>query len=413
MYNSIAMARFTLTKGTALSLVTSPFNRGAKATAVCLLLATGLFPEVRVTSGLDDLLRLKWRWDTTTVVRNVKKTLREEASLAHRGMTKAAADASAAAGAASSAVLKRGGTRQVLPLSRASTCSGLARATALRKWSKARLAVAAVNTVTKAPFEQRVAEWARSDACAKSAFLIQSVWRELRAPRTSYPFLSKDYTGERAPSMSMVNERPQGIPGQGTSGSARDPYRPLDTHERCLVLFLNSQTWSGTRGARLARQVSRVLESGARILLIHDVASCPFHHVLEATPRELVEAGLYKTLATDVLAGRAEVVSGAHFATALGAKRIKGSKRAKPKGRDHHGGRAGGATAAPQVPTAPRAHGMLGGVDARRADNPRIGAGRIQDHMCRDEIDAVLASRGHRVQGVRTRSFRPGVVYEI
>ena len=104
--------------------------------------------------------------------------------------------------------------------------------------------------------------------------------------------------------------------------------RPLPT-ERCFVLFLNSKTWAGMRGARLARQVSRVLESGGRILLMHDVASCPFHHVLEATPRELIEAGLYKTLATDVLAGRAEVVGGAHFAMALGAKRIKGSKRGK------------------------------------------------------------------------------------
>ena len=82
--------------------------------------------------------------------------------------------------------------------------------------------------------------------------------------------------------------------------------------------------------------MSRALETGTRVLLMHKVSSCPFHHVLEATPRELVEARLYKTIATDVLVGRAEVVSGAHFAIALGARKL--TKGRKPSARDHDGG---------------------------------------------------------------------------
>lgn len=44
--------------------------------------------------------------------------------------------------------------------------------------------------------------------------------------------------------------------------------------------------------------------------------------VMEATPRELLEAGLYRTLAVDFVPGRAEEVSAAQFALALGAQRV-------------------------------------------------------------------------------------------
>jgi hypothetical protein len=101
--------------------------------------------------------------------------------------------------------------------------------------------------------------------------------------------------------------------------------------ERCLVVLLNQHTWAGQRGARLARQVLRIKSAGARVLLLHDVSSCAFRDVMETTPKELIQGGLYKALATDLLPGRAEKVSAAHFASALGCTRTfepkQGEKR--------------------------------------------------------------------------------------
>ena len=45
--------------------------------------------------------------------------------------------------------------------------------------------------------------------------------------------------------------------------------------------------------------------------------------VLESTPRNLVEGGLYNSVAVDLIAGRAEEVSAAMFAREIGAVRIR------------------------------------------------------------------------------------------
>jgi len=96
---------------------------------------------------------------------------------------------------------------------------------------------------------------------------------------------------------------------------------------RMLVLLVQRGMWAGKRGQRLEKQVRRILASGTRVELVHNVASCPFTDVLEATPRELVKAGVYKSLAVDLCPGKPEIVSAAHFALAIGAQRMKATTR--------------------------------------------------------------------------------------
>jgi exosome complex RNA-binding protein Rrp4 len=48
--------------------------------------------------------------------------------------------------------------------------------------------------------------------------------------------------------------------------------------------------------------------------------------VIEVTPREVAEAGVYQTLAMDFVHGRQEEVSAAHFALAIGARKVSASR---------------------------------------------------------------------------------------
>jgi hypothetical protein len=59
------------------------------------------------------------------------------------------------------------------------------------------------------------------------------------------------------------------------------------------VLCVAQVGWGARRPPRAARQVLRIQKAGCRIVLLHDVTSCPFRDALEATPKELVEGGLY------------------------------------------------------------------------------------------------------------------------
>ena len=76
-------------------------------------------------------------------------------------------------------------------------------------------------------------------------------------------------------------------------------------------------------GEALADELMAILRSEVRFVLIHDVDSCPFQHILESTPRELVVAGLYKSVAVDYIAGRHEEVCAAMLAKELGAKAVR------------------------------------------------------------------------------------------
>jgi len=109
---------------------------------------------------------------------------------------------------------------------------------------------------------------------------------------------------------------------------------PKEVVEHLLVVLLSKGTWEAERGERLAQHVGRALTAGVKVALLHDVNSCPFRDVIEPTPSELQQAGLYRKVATDYLTGRAEAVSAAHFALALGAQRV--ALHRSPKTRPRH-----------------------------------------------------------------------------
>ena len=93
--------------------------------------------------------------------------------------------------------------------------------------------------------------------------------------------------------------------------------------EQLFVLFLRKDMWGGTYGHGLAQLVHRVLSAGVKVALLHDVNDGPFRDVMEATPFELHQAGLFKVVATDVHGGRCGDVSAAHFAMGvLGAQKV-------------------------------------------------------------------------------------------
>jgi hypothetical protein len=71
----------------------------------------------------------------------------------------------------------------------------------------------------------------------------------------------------------------------------RRPQSVVDsaTAEHVVVLLLQRDTWTGKRGDRLVRQVVRFLAAGTRIVLVHDVNSCTFDHIIETTPYDLIE----------------------------------------------------------------------------------------------------------------------------
>ena len=79
-------------------------------------------------------------------------------------------------------------------------------------------------------------------------------------------------------------------------------------------------------GEALADELMAILRSEVRFVLIHDVDSCPFQHILESTPRELVVAGLYKSVAVDYIAGRHEEVCAAMLAKPNQGAWCKGSE---------------------------------------------------------------------------------------
>jgi len=102
-----------------------------------------------------------------------------------------------------------------------------------------------------------------------------------------------------------------------------------------MVLYLCRSTFLGKSGETLADEVRAARQAGIPIVLVHRVQSCPFGWIMETTPRDLVEGGLYKTIAIDLLdiTDCHLPVSSALFQQAIGAVEAKSSSANTPRRR--------------------------------------------------------------------------------
>ena len=84
-------------------------------------------------------------------------------------------------------------------------------------------------------------------------------------------------------------------------------YDQLDSCDHFL-LHLTDQTWAGEASAQLAREVCNAMRKGVHLLCAHEfpsnvgdvseLGSCPFSLFFQVTPRHLLEAGIYKQIAS-------------------------------------------------------------------------------------------------------------------
>jgi len=92
-----------------------------------------------------------------------------------------------------------------------------------------------------------------------------------------------------------------------------------------MLLYLNVDTFVGEAGQTLAHQVRKARENALPIMLVHEVdthqspAGCHFDHFFRTTPQDLVDAGLYRTVAVACHPGPHRRVSLALIAKECGA----------------------------------------------------------------------------------------------
>ena len=69
-----------------------------------------------------------------------------------------------------------------------------------------------------------------------------------------------------------------------------------------LVLYLNRNTWTGDDGHKLAEAVRAAWAEEVEIIMVHENDptrnGCEFGHFFQTTPAELIDDGIYKTIAT-------------------------------------------------------------------------------------------------------------------
>ena len=107
---------------------------------------------------------------------------------------------------------------------------------------------------------------------------------------------------------------------QPSDGSARHAALEKDTY---FLLLLNELTFAEepTVGL-LTQQLSYLLDSGSRVLLVHDT-TLPFDHFLRVTPKELLLRRIYQSLAVPLCAsGMQRAVSFALLAQNIDAKPV-------------------------------------------------------------------------------------------
>jgi len=92
------------------------------------------------------------------------------------------------------------------------------------------------------------------------------------------------------------------------------------------LLYLNKRTFLGEEGARLADLIRTALQENRRILLVHENDperdGCEFGRFFQTTPDDLIQRGIYKTVAVALHTEPYRSVSYALAAQALGAVEI-------------------------------------------------------------------------------------------
>ena len=85
-----------------------------------------------------------------------------------------------------------------------------------------------------------------------------------------------------------------------------------------MLLYLDRRTFLDAAGERLAAEVRALRAANLPIVLLHDKDSCEFGLFFTSTPQDLIDSGLYKTVALELLPPPHDQVSAVHFAKAVG-----------------------------------------------------------------------------------------------
>ena len=100
-----------------------------------------------------------------------------------------------------------------------------------------------------------------------------------------------------------------------------------------MLIYLNGYTWTcGEASDAFADDVRRAMDSRAKLLLVHecpgleddDRGACEFVDFFRDSPRDLIDGGIYSTLAVQMMEGVYRATSMAMLAKALGAKSADG-----------------------------------------------------------------------------------------
>lgn len=97
-----------------------------------------------------------------------------------------------------------------------------------------------------------------------------------------------------------------------------------------LLILLNKHTFTGTAGEAVAQMIREAREANVAVLLLHEVMQCAFSWVLETTPRDLADAGLYQKIAIDFMPWMPhQQIATAMFAKDCGALELKKLRKRK------------------------------------------------------------------------------------
>jgi len=112
-------------------------------------------------------------------------------------------------------------------------------------------------------------------------------------------------------------------------GEAKETEGPSPTH---FLLYLNKRTYMDDMGVTLAQEVRGARASGLQVAMMHENdearGGCPFSTFFHSSPQDLIDSGLYRTLAIAFVTGEGHrEVSRLLFAKSLGAQVLNAGKK--------------------------------------------------------------------------------------
>lgn len=112
-----------------------------------------------------------------------------------------------------------------------------------------------------------------------------------------------------------------GASAQRSAIFGADARPPQPTH---VLLYLNSATFVGEAGGRLAKEMRDARARRIPIVLVHETdpmhGGCPFERFFQSTPQDLIDDGLFRKIATACHPAPHRAVSIALIARSLGAE---------------------------------------------------------------------------------------------